>query len=135
MTNLNSDHDREAGLPLELKSLQDSRKEEILKERYDRDITFDETLNQELNDAFEEAGEDLEHRPELKETLEEREKIKDEIEDKLIKLDMLSIQVEEFEKVTEMLNDKKESVAEEKKEAEKRLEDLKKELSAKEEIF
>lgn len=56
------------------------------------------------------------------------------IENAGIKLDLLQIQVKEFEDVTEYLNNKKDDLIEAKKQAEIRNEELRKDLAGKEEI-
>ena len=71
---------------------------------------------------------------ELQKSLAEGADLRNTIEIASIKLDMLQIQVKEFEDVTEYLNGKKDELLEAKKAAEIKNEELKKELAAKEEI-
>ena len=70
----------------------------------------------------------------LQKSLAEEADLRKTIENALIKLDLLQIQVKEYEDVTEYLNNKKDELIEAKKLAEVKNEELKKELAAKEEI-
>ena len=76
----------------------------------------------------------FEQNAELQQGLQEEVRLKREIEDALVRLDLLNIQVKELEEATESLTCRKEALMEEKKQAEQRNEELRKELQAKEEI-
>lgn len=76
----------------------------------------------------------FEQNVDLQKGMQEETDLKQEIEDAHVSLDLLQIQVKELEDATEFLNEKKEEMIEAKKHADVKNEELRKELSAKEEI-
>lgn len=70
----------------------------------------------------------------LQDCLAEEKQLREKIEDSNVNLELLNIQVKELEDDTDFLNEKKDELNEQRKGAEIKNEELKKELSAKEEI-
>eukprot|EP00347_Sterkiella_histriomuscorum_P012977 403366488 len=85
-------------------------------------------------EAREKVKQQFEQNAELQKSMKEAIDLREQIDDANVQLELLQIQVKELEDATEMLNDKKEELIEQKKAADLKNEELKKEHAAKEEI-